>query len=789
MADVDFAKIKRNVKKLVDGGATREKIDMYLGHEGVTKEQVRNYKAPGMLETAATFVKDTVIGKQDPRFADTPDFASVENLSLDKNPVTMGAKAFGEKDSQYADIIEQNLKEVGRFVGREKDENGYDIISYKNDLGEVEKAYANRPGLDWQDVDRGITQAAKYGLAASGVGKLFRGVGLVGKIIGQAAVGTGVSAGSDIAAKGMGSKQDADTFGIDPTKAVVTGVTAGLFEGLSPLVAAGVRKMFGPSQKYVDDAGNFTKEGRKLAEDIGLNPDDVTPEVALQFRQDLTKAASQKELGAKTRTDEFEILTSKGQRTKDPEAVLTEEAMRKGVHGQDASYVMKNFDAAQKESIQKAALEKVGQRFDPEAQAAGGQATTDLADIGGRVREGLQTGLKQSRTQEKKLWDGLGDLDATPEAKALIPQMVREKVENLGVLIDDNLHPVSTKLMDDLFEYSQGNTLSSPHKILEGSKDPVTTIRHMQRRILSGLKSAEKDDKAVAGQLYSAFNDWVTKIADDGMVGGNALEASRLKAARAFTRQEREIFQPTDKMGKNTPAANILSKILDDNNESPEAIISIMFGESGAKGKPKPGVVQAIKHMMRVVDRAEKQGIDEIAQMGSGLRVGYWTSLITNKRGDVLTPKMMKGNIETALNKQQSVLKELYSKEEINLMRRFSKTLEDATADSINASGTSFASAALKRQSAGKGGAAGLAKNFATAGQRKAVFSDKNFLMARFYELLRENIARVSGISAEKSARRQAADLTAQTIDKRLLKTYPKITGPLAGQVGIATSE
>src|SRR6185436_12245535 len=140
-------------------------------------------------------------GRQDPRFNNLPVFdgGGVDLTTMEQ------AKLLGPDDEGLANIIKSNLGD--KFVGIKKDANGYPIITYRGEDGKEQSSYVNRPGLDWQDVDRGISGAIPYVASATGAGRLVRGAGILGQTATQALTAGATSAATDAGAAAMGSEK------------------------------------------------------------------------------------------------------------------------------------------------------------------------------------------------------------------------------------------------------------------------------------------------------------------------------------------------------------------------------------------------------------------------------------------------------------------------------------------------------------------------------------------------------------------------------------------------------
>lgn len=796
---MDLGKINRNVKRIIDQGGTDQQVEQYIKAEGATVQQVLDYKpdqgfmgqVSSALSATGDFLHENLIGKQDPRFKDVPSLANTEGLSFENNPAIGGGsgtdKMFAQTDAQYADVLENRLKQSGQFVSRQQDANGFDLFTFKDEQGVERQAYANKPGWDGQDIDRFITGSIPFLVGGAAVGAVTKGAPLAISALSQAGAAGATSMGSDLIASAKGSKQ-----GIDYTKAAITAGGAGVFEALGPVVKAGLKKKIFGDKKLVTPDGNFTPKGKEKLKELGLEPEQFTPEQALAVKKDLEFSANQTEAAAQIRTDEFGIPTTKGQRTGDVEALQLEEEMRRSLLGRQSKDIMDDFDTLQKKRIEDAAMTRIGRRFDkyddtiqqefdrmrgaiPETPAS-----SDLLELGGRVRSGLQSAKNKSDEIEKELWQGLDTVLPQKQAKMAIPEIMQRKINEFGVFPDPELTPNTAQAIDLLTKYVKGEDIRSPFELL-GEKVAPMGLDQMRRRLLNSFKASEGQDKVSMKAVYEGFNEWIDFVADQGLLQtGSRDAAARLKAARQFTKESRQSFAPTDGMGRKTPAAKFLEKILDDDKVSPESIVTELFGASGNMGSPKAGSEQAIRHLMQMSRKAFEEGNKEISQMASGLRTAYWVRLVQNKQGNMNAPGVMRNNILSALKNQQSVMKQLYNKEEIASMRRFAKSLDDATFTAPNASGTSYASEAIKRRYSGDN----AVKTLLQTQQKRELFSKNNVLMSRIYQFLAKKVpANLLG-SKDAAGAALARRATSQELTKKLRPNSKGLGGFIGNQYG-----
>ena len=221
------------------------------------------------------------------------------------------------------------------------------------------------------------------------------------------------------------------------------------------------------------------------------------------------------------------------------------------------------------------------------------------------------------------------------------------------------------------------------------------------RRVLGDMVggAANNTDRRAAKAVYDGFNDWIDVAAEKAMLSGTPEAAAALRTARGVSREIKGLFAPRLKGGKTSPAAKILDGITD--TDSAEGVLSRVVGSPLTD--PREGSVQALKSLKTLlVDRPSARGAkgaDSLKETWNDIRLAYWMRIVTDRRGDVLaTADGLKNAINTAFNKQRSVINVLYSPEETRQMRRLVRALDTAAWKDPNASGSATAGMYYVRQ-------------------------------------------------------------------------------------------
>lgn len=822
----DLDRIGRNIQRLVQQSAPDDDIQDYLDGEGVTLDQVMAHQPQrGPVGRAVDTVGRTVNrainavqGTQDPAFQDVPAYAA-------DTPETMQgqaqAKAYAIDDKAYGDILRKQLGD--RFVRKETDANGYEVIVYRDEGGQEKKGYVNRPGLDWQDVDRGLSATTPYLASAGPVAKLTSGAGAVGRGLWQLAAGGGTNLAQQRVAQDMGSEQPMDLGQAGLTGALqgfaavarpltagaVTGgtvgamtdgdaedkIAGGLFGALGGAgIGKGIEKIQAPriNPGATDDAGNLAGTMRQRAESAGLDTAKMSPDDVDQWLTGVTLTKDQTELAAAIETGKFGLTTTKGQRTKDPQLLSVEKDARYGNLGDEAKKLLAAFDAEQKLQIEGSALRRTPlprggattQPADPYRDGMGAMVAPNRNDtmsrlvtpdeLGSGINKGVSAARQGGDELINKAWKDVTDIVPADEAMPLLAQKVGAKVGDLP--IDEMLTPAATRMEKELAAFVQGEAKSgSPGLIGEKS---VKTVDQMRRRLLSIRDAAgNQTDRSTAKAIYDGFNDWIDEIAEQGFIKGKPEAAAALRTARQVTAEVKQAFAPIGPGGKKGPAAKILQDIVD-GADTPERIVGRLLGSGGPQTVPNAGSVEAVQQIKRVLFQGVRGNklVDEklAASTWGDLRMAYWSRLIINKSGDMHTPQMIVNNVEAALKNQRSLMLQMFDKNEMKVFSEYVGAMKRLAYKDPNPSGTATALRAAYRNENS------WLKEFFNTQSKRELFSKHNVLMSRFYQFLAKKVpANIFG--SRDMIGSQAAK---RAIDQNLTPRAAMNAGGYAGSAG-----
>lgn len=656
-------------------------------------------QSPGMWKRFTGYFT----GQQDPAYSNVPGFNEQDLYSASGEAGGRGlvaAKTLAGNDDAYAGMIKSQLGPA--FTRFEQDKHGQKVVVFKDNAGAEVKRYVNAPGLDWQDVDRGLHGALPYMAAATGVGAALGGAGLGLNVLGQGAAAAATRMGADQTANLLYQSNEPVDYGA----VAITGAAG----AAGPLISRGIGALtrnFSTIPGIVDRNGNLTAEGAEIARKAGLDLDGLVGEAAKKFAETYAKTRSTTEAGVRGSTTEFGIPVSRGQLTKDPETLRLEEAYRRTINGPQARDVMSGFDDAQRLAVQDAAIGINRGQPQPRVQSFAEQLAPNrgVMDInkqtlGPSVREGLQEAETAAKSHLNQMWDDVPKIGASQTALEKLPASIQQSLSKMDMEVDDALMPAAKRMGETIRDYMGGVSNKTAVPEVFGSRNSPT-VDQMRRRLLSQYNAAAPGtaDQRAAKAIYDGFDDWLLKAADD-MVTSTADDAvqaaAKLRAARDATREIKQAFEPKFQ-GKATPASNIIQKIMhDEKGASAEGVIDTLFGAMAKTGAPKDGTVEALKHIKQALHNPQWGGPH--SDTWNDIRLAYWSRLVIDKQGNFVTPGVGLNNIQNALTSQGSAINVLFTPQERQWMVRYAKALRDITWKDPNPSGTGYAVQAATRE-------------------------------------------------------------------------------------------
>lgn len=684
------------MQKTQDAGALNG-VDLLFGDDAAPQNAEPSRAEPDAPTWIGRRMQD-IRGRHDPREANTETV--FDQFPGELRNATGNAAIFGASDAQMGDIIAKQLGD--KLIRREQDANGYDVFVTRGPDGQEQRGYVNAPGLDSQDISRGIYGAMPYMVGGAGVGAAVKGAGTLARIGAYGASSGATSIAGDIAQKPMGSEQ-----GIEGGKALFA-AGAGALGVPAELIAAKVwgRYVIEP-RLFNRSTGQLTPEGAKMAASQGLDPNAMQADISKTFAQTYAKTRDASQAAIKAQEGEFGIPSTVGQRTKIPRQLTEEEAMRRDLYGEDAGKIMRAFDREQSQAVDFAARTRMPSDFRSQSvrqtgtMSPGGithvqQMPDNAADLGAGIQSGMRHARTMAEAGETAAWDAVTDVLPKKEAFDLLPDALAGRLGGVRVTAEMPKAAAMAKALDD---YISGKAFSDPvAKVLQQS--PVKTVDEMRRQLLGMYKgAADPTDQMAAKAIYDGFNDWIDQASQKLLIAGDPAAAANLRIARDTTRTMQNLFNPAIK-GSPSPAGKLISALMD--ADSPERAAQILFGPSSSTtpSSIKPGAIEALRAMKAALQKYADPRIagDTLAD----LKIAYWAHLVQSNKGAAHSPTVMLNNIKAAFANQRTMLQELFSPEELGQIRRLGAEFERITYKDPNPSGSGYTAAVLTKQFFGK---------------------------------------------------------------------------------------
>lgn len=209
---------------------------------------------------------------------------------------TGNAALMGASDAQMGDIVQKSLGD--KFLRREQTKDGYEIFTTRGQDGKEQRAYLNQPGLDREDIARGVRGALPYLLTGGVAGAAARGGGLAANALAQAAAGGATSVAGDVAQIPMGSEQ-----GVEKGKAAAIALMSGAAPILGRAVGNGVGYIKDKLAPVGPNLQGMSRGALDAVEESIKAEGNLTPQTYAAAKQQLGPEAMLGDMGATLQGD------------------------------------------------------------------------------------------------------------------------------------------------------------------------------------------------------------------------------------------------------------------------------------------------------------------------------------------------------------------------------------------------------------------------------------------------------------------------------------------------------
>ena len=605
----------------------------------------------GAISGAARGAYEAYKGPSD--LPDLPEFNTDRAVDGFGNKLKTSAGLMLASDPEgQANIIRENVPGVSIEPVRSRETGDqYNIATYENpETGDRQRGYVNAPGLSPLDTTQFVGQAALYSPAA----RVAKGAGTLRRMLTVGGKSGATSVGIDAAADMLGADQ-----GISPERAALAVVGGGAFEGLSPAVAAGWRRIFADRGNYNVRTGELTARGDELARRAGLDPTVMNDRMRRLFGDYADAGTDIDTLRRTMDAQEFGIRQSRAQQTGNYTLANQEERMLRGLEGEDPARIVRDFRRGQEDEIAQAqrgvAGRLSGRQVDDSAEPASEVVRRELTQREDAARGRVDAAYNAAREA--------GDVTFSPEATRDVGLRMRSLLEDRE--IDSILTPATTRALIRIDEKLAGD-------VPKGLKEFEST-----RRVVNSLydAAANKSDRANMTIIKRGLDGWLEETVDQALFTGDEAAISALKKARGTMAEYSRLFNAR---GKGDKPGAMVEKIL--KAETPEQTANYILG-AGEIGK-NPELTVALRRLGQAVGK-DSEAFGAVREM-------VWDRLSKAPTGKPLSADVFEKKLNTALSNNGSAIRELYSPDEILLMRRYARALKATKVETTNASQTAF---------------------------------------------------------------------------------------------------
>lgn len=537
-----------------------------------------------------------------------------------------------------ADIALKTLSEVDPEASMDKDQYGNPTITF-----EGKKYYINAPGASEGDFFTLLGQIGAYAPAI----KLSKARNLFTRMRQMGYLSFATSAGLDVAAGELGSEQ-----GVDWTRALLTGATGALFEGLAPVVVHAWRTILNRPGMFDPATGQLTAKGKELALQAGLDPEMMTRRLSQAFAREVIDEPVPALAAPRAVQDVTGVKLTRGQQllqAGETGQITWEEAARSGAVGEGAARVLGGREhprvgfLGQQETSAGQFAEDVGEEL-----ARGGRPIRTESEGGAIIGEAIKRELK---TLEGKIDDAYTDFRASSATlreegvktfrSDFIYKGLDDALENFDIVPD--LTPGAFRVRALLREEI-------------GKNEPITarSIEVLRKRMRNHWDGAKKADKKAVGRVIDAYDEWLDRSVTDGFFDGDQAAIDLVKDARKLRTEKRLKFGVSDKF--DDPG-----KIIEDivyRNANGEEVVNYLFGKAqlGDKGATR----RAVERVREIV------GAD--SPEWHVMRESAWLRLYADKTGTLKSPAKFVRDYDTLINRHPELMKEMFTEDERQLL-------------------------------------------------------------------------------------------------------------------------
>ena len=541
----------------------------------------------------------------------------------------------------------------------------------------------NAPGFSASDARQlgfqiaAFTPAAKLASAGGGIISNSLKVGL----------GSAATQGAQDLVNQASRGEDVSIGNIDKLDTALVSAAGSGFQALFQALAKGA-PLLRERIKQTGITDQIRNEVKQIAVKLGLSSDDITDDVIRQVVSQTDEAVSPEQAFATQGEKEFGIPLTKGQRSLDDAALSFEDRARSGLQGEGAQRVVRGFERKQ----QFPAISKARQQVES-TLSRNRPILENVADAGASLRTGIQTAEQTAKAQVDDAFAQIGDakLKAGQFQKAVIA--LKESIEGIEFINDPKLTPSTQGLIRRLDQLNK--SLGVSVKRINGADEVTLTPIHIKqiesvRKVIEAFADTTKNNTDLKNItiIKKTFDDFLDDAVKNALFEGDDAALQALKQSRSLFKEYAQKFRERlvrTKSGRTLPdrEGKFIDSIVSD-NPTDEQIVNALFGASNFTSSTGQKMAQRFKQIIG----PESDAWRTVKQ------AAFRRLIKTNKINgeEVISGQQTLKAVDTALEKNRSLLQEIFSNEEIGLIKRFAlqvkRTQPDLAKSRENPSGS-----------------------------------------------------------------------------------------------------
>lgn len=544
-----------------------------------------------------------------------------------------------------------------------EDEEGNTVVN----LPSGQKAFLNAPGFSTQDFADFATDVVKFlptARFAQGGKTLFR------RIARAAGAGGATAAGEEVAAGAQGSEQ-----GIRLSRIGGTGAITGGVETVTPaaaLLGRVFRRTFGRRTGQIMDGGELTPAARSALERAGIDPDDISPELAESAIRLSEQGTAREGVTGVAQSQRFGVPMTRGQATGSFRQLAEEEQLRG--RGDPAGDVIREFDQRQNQRL--VAIDREIQE-----ELGGGQpALAREAEGGARVRQITQEQADDLLLQIDDAFSAARGSEATLNREGL------DRLRNATEIIEERGFPTRERLVP-----ATNDALGEINR-LTGDDITEQTMREIeqtrQRLIQLQGTAANPTDRNAVTLLKKRFDQYLTDAFDNALFTGDEEALNLLRRARNLRAEYGRRFEERTRRTRSgrripDPGGKAVESIVE-KNPTDEGVVNMIFGRARLFNQENAArTVQALRN-----------ATDNDETVNATLKQLAFRRISSQAIDDgTFSPRKFVTAFNKAMEDNSTVMREIFSEDEIRTLREFRDTVRrlDTPRQARNPSGTASA--------------------------------------------------------------------------------------------------